>query len=233
MQPPKRSGDGVQSAFLLLVDGRIPSGSYAHSGGVEAAIGEGRVSDLHSLAAYLLGRLHTTGVNDACLAIAAHEGRDTPELLDVEAAARCISPALRTASRAEGRGLLRAARAMWPSTELDELADTCGSRGPMWPIALGFAARVAGLDARHAALGAAQAAISGAAWAAVRLLGLDPYQVTALLASLTGEVDRVTEDALRITAETAEPRDLPARAAPLHEIGAEEREKWEVRLFVS
>ena len=33
----------ISSALLLLVDSRIPTGGYAHSGGMEAAVGEGRV----------------------------------------------------------------------------------------------------------------------------------------------------------------------------------------------
>ncbi|MGD9797255.1 MAG: urease accessory protein UreF, partial [Acidimicrobiia bacterium] len=60
----------VPLAALLLADGRFPMGGHVHSGGVESAVADGRVVDVPTLAAYLLGRLHTTGLTDAALAAA-------------------------------------------------------------------------------------------------------------------------------------------------------------------
>lgn len=221
----------ASSAYLLLVDGRLPSGGYAHSGGIEAAVADLRVRDITELAQYLRGRLMTTGFSDAAVAAASCEGVATWQALCAEAAARCPSPALRRASHAEARGLLRVARSAWPSADLEALVAD-GAIEPMWPVALGAVARAAGAGPAEAALAAAQSSISGAAWAANRLLGLDPYRVGALLAHLAPDVDGVAARAAG-TATVRPLSELPAFAAPLQEIAAELREQWEVHLFVS
>jgi urease accessory protein UreF len=41
--------DRGRAALLLLADGRLPSGSHVHSGGIEAAVTDGRVHDHGSL----------------------------------------------------------------------------------------------------------------------------------------------------------------------------------------
>jgi urease accessory protein len=97
------------------------------------------------------------------------------------------------------------------------------------PVALGAVAAAAGLGPGDAALVAAYTAVSGPASAAVRLLGLDPYAVQAVLAGLAGECDRV---AARATDAAAVGR-LPAAGAPLLDITAEIHATWEVRLFAS
>ena len=213
------------ATLLVLADGRLPAGGHAHSGGLEAAVVAGRVRDLDDLAGFLRGRLATAGVVAA--AFAAVACARTPEWADVDAGldARTPSPALRRASRAQGRALLRAGRAMWPSATL------AGPVAPHQPVALGLVAASAGLGAPAAAVAAAHGAVTGPASAAVRLLGLDPYGVHALLAGLAGDCDRVAADA---AAHTDDPIDaLPAAGAPLLDIGAEIHAAWEVRLFAS
>ncbi|WP_433511049.1 urease accessory protein UreF [Nonomuraea sp. CA-143628] len=61
----------MNPALLLLTDSRLPAGGHAHSGGTEQAIATGAVHDLTSLAAFLRGRLHTSGHVAAALAAAA------------------------------------------------------------------------------------------------------------------------------------------------------------------
>ena len=107
---------------LLLSDSRFPAGGHAHSGGVEPAVTAGTVTDLASLEAFLRGRLRTAGLVAAGLAAAAcaralrdvWDGIVVWGLLDAEADARTPSPAQRSASRRQGRALLRAARVTWP-----------------------------------------------------------------------------------------------------------------------
>lgn len=229
------------AALLLLADGRLPSGAHAHSGGVEAAVRDGRVHDLATLGSFLRGRLATTGLVSAAFAAAsAHRagsdragsdrarsdraGSDSQlAALDAALDARTPSPALRRASRAQGRSLLRAGRAMWliPSA-MDS---------PHQPVALGLVAAAAGLSPYDAALTAAYGAVSGPAAAAVRLLALDPYPVQGLLAALGDECDRTADRAASYADRDAD--DLPAASAPLLDIAAEAHATWEVRLFAS
>jgi len=218
------------ASLLILADGRLPAGGHAHSGGLEAAVEAGAVTDLAGLEAFLRGRLTTAGLVAAGLAAAAWTlatraagTGDGWAALDAEADARMPSPGQRAASRAQGRALLRVARAAWPHPALDLLGLI--GRAPHHPLVLGAA--VAGVGTREQAASlAALHAVSGPASAGVRLLSLDPIAVTGLLAGLAPVVDRVAADAA--AAEVP-----PAAGAPLLEKYAETHRRAEVRLFAS
>ncbi|MEU0372153.1 urease accessory UreF family protein [Streptomyces sp. NPDC006283] len=217
------------AALLVLCDGRFPAGGHAHSGGVEAAVKAGRVQNADDLARFCRGRMHTTGLTSAGLAAAAALGHD-PVSLDAAADARTPSPALRATARKLGRQLLRAARAAWPGSELDALASAF-PRGTHQPIVLGTTARAAGLGPVDAAHCAVYEAVGGPATAAVRLLSLDPFEATAVLARLAPEMDEVAARAGAAAREGVE--GLPAASSPLLDITAEQHAAWPVRLFAS
>ncbi|MFD0437845.1 urease accessory protein UreF [Streptomyces chartreusis] len=223
----------TRAALLVLADGRFPAGGHAHSGGAEAAVKAGRITGAASLADFCRGRLHTAGLVAASLAAAAASGADAVEL-DAAADARTPSPALRLAARKLGRQLMRAARATWPSAELEELAGRF-PKGAHQPVVLGVAARAAGLGAVEAAYCAAYESVSGPASATVRLLSLDPFDATAVLARLAPEMDRVVDRAVEAGrgAVAGGVDALPAASGPLLEIGAEVHAGWAVRLFAS
>jgi urease accessory protein len=236
---PAPPGSGL-ALLLLLADGRLPAGGHAHSGGVEAAVAAGLISGAADLEAYLDGRLATTGHLDAAVAVAswwrmtrhpaAVEGLVG---IDAEVSARLASPAQRAASRVQGRGLLRVARRCWSAPVLDALG-SLHPDGPLAPMVLGGAGAVGALCAVEIASAALWSAVSGAAWAAVRLLGLDPLEVTATLSRLAPAIDAEAGGAAAGwgRADRA-PAELPAPGAPLSEIGAEAHAAWEVRLFAS
>lgn len=223
----------TRATLLVLADGRFPAGGHAHSGGAEAAVKAGRVRDAASLEEFCRGRLHTSGAVTAALAAAAALGID-PVALDTAADARTPSAALRVAARKLGRQLLRAARATWPAPELDALAARF-PKGAHQPVVLGLTARAAGLGPEDAAYCSAYEAVSGPATAVVRLLSLDPFDATRALARLAPELDQVVDASVEAArrALTDGPDALPARSAPLLEIGAEEHAGWPVRLFAS
>lgn len=212
------------SNLLLLTDGRFPAGGHAHSGGIEAAVMVGRVTGVDTLAVFLAGRLTTAGRVAAALAAAAAAGVHDLERLDAEAGARIPSPALRAASRVQGRQLLRTARAVLAAGDLpQELHQS---------VAMGVVcAATPGLGARDAAQWAAYDSISGPASAAVRLLGLDPFKAWGVVAALMPEADEIAAQA---AAGASRPLDrLPSCSAPLLDIGAEQHATSEVRLFAS
>ncbi|MEV5153226.1 urease accessory UreF family protein [Streptomyces werraensis] len=222
-----------RAALLVLADGRFPAGGHAHSGGAEAAVHAGRITGAASLEDFCRGRLHTTGLVSAALAASAALGVD-PAALDVAADARTPSPALRAAARKLGRQLLRAARATWPGVELDALARRF-PKGAHQPVVLGVTARAAGLGPQDAAHCALYESVGGPATATVRLLGLDPFDATAVLARLAPEADRVAEAAVRAAHRVAEEGAdaLPAASAPLLELLAEAHAARTGRLFAS
>jgi urease accessory protein len=221
----------MHAALLLLADSRLPAGGHGHSGGVEEAVRIGVIHDLPSLAAFLRGRLATTGLVTAALAAAACEYGSSASRtgwirLNAEADARTSSPAQREASRTQGRLLLRTARRIWPSPALDVLAESL-PQGAHHPVALGAVAAAAGCVPGEAALAAAYTAVTGPATAAVRLLGLDPVAVHGLLAGLAPDLERIA--ATTPTGWEA----LPAHAAPALDLLAERHIRAELRLFVS
>jgi urease accessory protein len=219
----------------LLADGRFPSGGHAHSYGTEPAIGTGDVSDVDDLEAFLVHRLRTTGLVEAVFAAAAchHVGTGAPDWtgLDTELTARTSSPALRAASRSLGRQLLRAGARVWPSPVYQPLRTGSPPTGPLQPLALGAVAHAARLTARDAALCSLHHLAGGITTAAVRLLGLDPFAVAALLARHAVDLDALAD---RAEATAAAPfEELPAFAAPRADVLAEHHVTWEVRLFAS
>ncbi|MEU9195626.1 urease accessory protein UreF [Streptomyces hundungensis] len=222
-----------RAALLVLADGRFPAGGHAHSGGAEASVASGRVRCAADLAEFCLGRLHTAGLTAAALAAAAAAGLD-PLVLDEAADARTPSPALRATARKLGRQMMRAARATWPSAELDALA-AARPRGAHQPVVLGLAARAAGLGPEDAGHCVAYEVVSGPATAVVRLLSLDPFEATGVLARLAPEVDAVARRAALAAARAVRGGvdALPAASAPLLDVMAEGHAGWAVRLFAS
>lgn len=242
MAAERNASSTPNPALLLLADARFPSGAHAHSFGVEAAHGVGDISDLASLHDYVLGRLHNLGRVEAAFAAATAarvracdstvewSGFDWAAL-DAELSARTMSPALVRASRSLGRQLLRAASIVWPNPVLASLRTAAGPGGPLQPIALGAACAAAGLDAHETALCSLHHLVGGTTTAAVRLLGLDPFSVAAMCASLGGAIDALAASCAAVATDSLD--SLPAVSSPLADVLAEHHATWEVRLFAS
>ncbi|EWC60305.1 Urease accessory protein UreF [Actinokineospora spheciospongiae] len=217
---------------LVLADSRYPGGGHVHSGGLEEAVSRGLVRGERELPGFLLGRLRTAGELAAVFAAAAALLPTDWAGLDAELDARTPSPAQRTASRAQGRGTMRAGVRAWPSPVLDALLSAVPR--PHHPITLGALTGVAGGSPADAAAVAGYLAVSGPASAAVRLLGLDPFAVNAMVADLSAEL---RTQATRAAATAALPAaDLPAPGSPGLDLLAEahaRHHKEEVRLFAS
>lgn len=213
-------------ATLLLADGRFPMGGHVHSAGVESAVADGRIVDVPTLAAYLQGRLQTTGLTDAALAAATVLHIGELNELDAEAEARITVPALRAVSRRLGRQLIRVAGRCWPSATFASLPDA-----PHQTVALGVVGVAAGLDPGDVARLSVHHALTTPAQAAVRLLGLDPFSVAALTAELAADGEAVVR--LAVAAAAGPIGDLPARTGPVVEIAAIEHESLPTRLFAS
>src|SRR3954451_2760207 len=111
----------MHALTLLLADSRFPSGSYAHSLGLEQAVNDG----LTDVPAFMRARQRLVAEADARFAVEARRGN----VLEQEWCARCPSPVLRAAARRLGAQLLRSASAIWDV----DTASAPGERGRTSP----------------------------------------------------------------------------------------------------
>lgn len=209
---------------LLLADGRFPDGSHAHSFGLEAAVAAGRVTGPTSLRGYVEARLWTSARTDAAAARLATMGHDLNDV-DVALELRMPSATARATSRSLGRSLGRTAKRLWPGTQL---LDAKG-RPLLQPVAFGAVAALAGATPDDAAVCVVHACVASLSTAALRLLGLDPFDIAAVTLDLRDAVTAVA----RSTGEIHSPTDLPSASTPFAEIDPELQLTLEPRLFGS
>ena len=207
---------------LLLADSRFPSGSYAHSLGLEQAVRDG----LTDVPAFIRARLRLVAEADARFAVEARRAceRDLVRL-DAEWAARTPSPVLREAARRLGAQLLRSAATVWPGGAIATYR--VASHGTPRPIALGVVAAAAGVADEDTALLALYDDAATVASAALKLLPLDPAVTARWLAELAPELAAA---AVRVTADDGP---LPAPAAVALELSAPTHLGSRERLFAS
>lgn len=191
------------TTMLALSDSRLPTGSHVHSGGIEEAVASGLVVDLPTLRAYLRRRIRTSGLVTASVAAAVHGGTLSAlagERGDAETDARTPAPAARQASRAQGRGLVRLARRVWPDNDWAALGAT-----PHLAVAAGAVGAASGLVPEHTSLSLVYTTMTGSATAAQRLLALDPGDVAAVTFELSQLCEQTAEEAAKGLADLSDP----------------------------
>jgi urease accessory protein len=188
------------TTLLALADSRLPTGGHVHSGGVEEAVTSGLVVDLPTLRAFLRRRVRTSGLVTASIAAAVHAGTLNVADADLETDARTPAPAARSASRAQGRGLVRLARKVW----LDGDWDSVGVK-PHLGVAAGAVGAASGLLPEQTALSVVYTTMTGSATAAQRLLALDPGDVAALTFELSALCDQTAAEAAKELADLSDP----------------------------
>ena len=207
------------STLLTLADSRLPTGGHVHSGGVEEAVTSGIVVDLATLRAYLRRRIRSHGLVTASLAAAVHAGTLSVSDADRETDARTPAPAARSASRAQGRGLTRLARRVWPDHDWQPLGTT-----PHLAVAAGAVGDASGLNPDQTALSVVYTTMTGSATAAQRLLALDPADVAALTFELAPLCEATAAEAGKELADLSD---------PLLDVLAQRHSERERPLFVS
>jgi urease accessory protein len=208
---------------MMLADARFPSGGYAQSGGLEAAVRAG-LTDVPSFAA---ARLRTVGAVDAGTAVVARHAvlHRSCSLTEVEDAwsARTPSRPLREAARLTGRGYLRLAGRLWPAVLTHLRADAPVPR----PVVVGVVGAVAGLDARQVARLVGYDDVATVVSASLKLLALDPAEAAGWSLALHGDVKALVE----ATAGLTRPDEVPAAGSPALDGHAEQHRREEMRLF--
>ncbi|WP_330181171.1 urease accessory protein UreF [Nocardia sp. NBC_01503] len=207
------------ATLLTLADSRLPIGGHVHSGGVEEAVSSGLLRDVASVELYLRRRIRTSGAVASALAAAVCAGAIEPARAELEADARTPSPSARTASRAQGRGLLRLAKQVWPQANWQAL----GAR-PHLSTVFGVVGAASGASPEEIAGVVVYTTMTGAATAAQRLLALDPAAVAACTIRLAEVCDRTAREAAE---------GLVALSDPLQDVLAERHLVRDMPLFAS
>jgi urease accessory protein len=214
-----RSGSSGLATLFALADSRLPIGGHVHSGGVEEAVASGVVRDVATVELYLRRRIRTSGLVAASLAAAVCAGKLDAVRAEAEADARTPAPAARTASRAQGRGLVRLAKQVWPGEGWAVL----GVR-PHLSTAFGIVGQICGATPEEAAAVVVYTTMTGAATAAQRLLALDPAAVAACTIRLGELCDRTAAEAAT---------GLAALSDPLQDVLAQRHLVRDMPLFAS
>jgi urease accessory protein len=212
---------------LQLADATFPSGGFAHSGGLEAAMAAGAFEPEGALERWLHDALWQAGRMTLPFVSTAHGAPDRLLELDHAHDAALRNRVLNHASRSQGRGHLDACMRSLPSPELGALRDEarkgCQHLAPIFGASLA----VLGVD-RDASLRLhLHSIVRGLASAAVRLSLVGPAGAQHLHGRAAPILDAVLAGCadLDVSAQT--------QVAPLHDLLAGGHELLDSRLFAS
>ena len=180
--------------FLLwqLADSALPTGGFAHAGGLEAARELGLVATREDLEAFAAETLWAAGSFAIPFVTAAHRGAVDLGELDLRCDSATPGHVANGASRTQGQALLRAAEAALGGGAA-ALADRVrGERlpGHLAPVH-GAVLRAAGADLPTAQRLFLFSAVRSILQAAVRLGLAGPFEAQALQAALSREAEEV------------------------------------------
>jgi urease accessory protein len=164
-----------------IVDSAFPTGTFAHSWGLEAAWQQGEVADAAALRAFLDASIRQTAHAAIPLVNAAHRDPSRLEALDELADAFLINVIGNHASRVQGRTLLATVGRIWPCDAIaDLLARSHATRAHVAPLT-GVAFRAIGVPLATVQRVVLYAAARGVISAAVRLGIAGSYEAQRLL----------------------------------------------------
>jgi urease accessory protein len=227
--------DDARLEAFRLADSFLPVGTYAVSYGLEQFVAEDRVTDASDLRALLSAYLRRqVGPADLVALRAAHAGvgRGSVDAVceaDRRLAAVTLAAELRESARHTGGRLLSLQCDLRDDDRLDRYAarvDDDATPGN-YPVVLGAATGVAGVDEREACLLCCHGVATGLLGAAQRLLSVGHADAQRILDDLRpAMVDAVDDSAGRTPAEMAP-------FAPLVDALSARHERADRRLFES
>lgn len=184
--------DLAQLTLMQWLSPGYPVGAFAYSHGLEQAVADGTVTDAGTFGDWLQDILdHGAGRSDAILLHAAHGAGSDRALDDLDTLARALAP---SAERRMETALQGAAFA-------ETTAALAGRDTPprTYPVAVGAAARDAGIDATQTAAAYLHAFAANLSSAAVRLVPLGQTDGQKVLAAMAPLCQRLAEETAQLT----------------------------------
>jgi urease accessory protein len=212
-----------------LVDSGFPAGGFTHSGGLEAGVHQGQVTDSAGVCAFARQAIAQAGRSALPLVTAAHrsvaELGDLDELCDVF----LVNPVANRASRAQGRALVTSSARSFPLSGLEPLEarvrreQLCGHYYPVFGAVL----NVLGVDLLETQQLFLFLTGRCVASAAVRLGLIGAYQAQELQTIVSRDIDVVIATCGRL-----QPLEI-AQTAPLIDLCQSTHDRLYSRLFQS
>ena len=211
-----------------LIDSAFPSGGFAHSGGLEAAVQHGYVTDSADLRAFVSQSVAQSGRSALPLATAAHRHPDDVAELDGLCDVFLSNAIANRASRAQGRALLTSVTRSFPHLDVT-LATSKRSETAAGHYAPLFGALFGGLNVNLIDMQRAFLFITarGVSSAAVRLGLIGAYEAQTIQFDATQHIDSVLDECGGLS-----PQDI-AQTAPLIDLFQSTHDRLYSRLFQS
>ena len=226
--------DAKLLALLHLCDSLFPTGGYAHSDGLEAAVADSRVKTAVDLDCWLdaslresFGSCDGLAVVYAMQAVADARWEDV-RALDEEIHALRPSSTARAATRHMGRRLLRTWMGTYPDSS-EPFAAATRSLEATLPVAFGIVCASIGITSRAAVEAFAYTRLAATMSCAMRLLPIGQHEAHAKLATALARVPPLALDIER----RADRGDRPGMFAPGLDLAAMSQRHVHSRLFLS
>jgi urease accessory protein len=214
--------------ILQLADSAFPTGGFAHSAGLEAAVQAREVTSAEGLRRFLRDALWQAGCSALPLVRAAHEDPAALPALDRRADAFLVNHVANRASRTQGRALLATAARIFP-TELRPIQERVGQGGLLLHLApiSGAVFRGLGLSAGEALRLFLWTVARGVVSAAVRLNLVGTHEAQMQQAKLAGTFEEVLAACAALDPEAL------AQTAPVADLLSAAHDRLYSRLFQS
>ena len=212
-----------------LIDSGFPSGGFAHSAGLEAAVQHGHVTDGAGVHAFARQSLAQCGRSALPLATAAHRRPEDVAELDRLSDVFLSNPIANRASRAHGRALLTSVARSFPDAQVASVEariridGLVGHYAPLFGCIFNLL-DVNLIDAQRAFLFIASRGVSSAA---VRLGIVGAYDAQAMQADLAAHIETVIQECGALG-----PHEI-AHTAPLIDVFQSTHDRLYSRLFQS
>jgi len=210
-----------------VVDSAFPTGTFAHSWGLEAAWQQGEIPDATALRTFIQESLLQTTYGALPFLNAVYHAPDALAGMDARADAFLTNAVANRASRIQGRTLVATCARVWPSPAMDAwLAGSRATHAHLAPVA-GGTFKLIGLSLETAQRVVLFGTVRGIVSAAVRLGIIGSYEAQRLQHDCAAPLEAVATRAATLTID-----DL-AQTAPLIELWQAGHDRLYSRLFQS